>query len=92
MYFINERECNDEVALVLKGHKDAIYELAEAVMKLCNDDTDLDLIAEGIIEDLQEVVWYNSDEEPDPEVADMRARAEYENSALDARKERGLVW
>lgn len=92
MYFNNEQECNEEVARVLNGHKDAIYELAEAVLRLCNDDADLDLIAEGIVEDLQEVVWYNSDEEPDPDVADMRARAEYENAYVDMYKERGLEW
>lgn len=90
MYFVNENECTKAVKDALKSHRDAIYELAEAAIRLCNEDADLDLVAEGIVEYLCDTVWYNSDEEPDPDVADMRARAEYENVYVDMAKEHGL--
>lgn len=90
MYFVNEDDCTKAVKDALKSHRDAIYEIAEAAIRLCNEDTDLDFVADGIVEDICEMVWYNSEEEPDPDVADMRARAEYENVYVDMAKERGL--
>ena len=90
MHFTSEGRCNEVVKAAVMPHKDAVYELARSVIGLCNDDTDVDLVAAGIVECLCETVWYNSDEEPDPDMADMRARAEYENVYVDMAKEHGL--
>lgn len=98
MYFENSDQCELSVRYHLTQVQseawDKVLSELDALCKLADNPIDWGEerrnLENVLIEVISEVIYDNSDEEPDPDVADMRARAEYENAYVDMAKEHGL--